>query len=130
LNFKLPNFVPVFFHNLSGYSAHFLIRELGSGGSKSNVEVISQKSETYISFSKKINGIEIRFLDSFKFMGQYLESLVQILPNEKLHIISTEFKHIKINLLTRKGVYPYDYTNFLARLEKTSLRLFHAFLVN
>jgi hypothetical protein len=117
----LPNFVPFFFHNLSGYDAHFLIRELGSGGSKSNGEVIAQTSETYISFSKKINGIELRFLDSFKFMGQSLESLVQILPNEKLHIISTEFNHKNINLLTRKGVYPYEYTNSLARLEETSL---------
>jgi hypothetical protein len=106
---------------LSGYDAHFLIRELGSGGVKSNVEVIAQTSETYISFSKKSNGIDLRFLDSFKFMGQSLESLVQILPSEKLHIINSEFNRENISLLTRKGVYPYEYTNSFERLKETSL---------
>ncbi len=32
LNYKIPNFIPVFFHNFSGYDAHFLVKELEADG--------------------------------------------------------------------------------------------------
>ena len=40
------------FHNLSGYSAHLFIRELG--GHASDMEVIAKNKEDYISFSIKV----------------------------------------------------------------------------
>ena len=90
LRYKLPSYIPVVFHNLSGYDAHLFIRELGAH--TSDMEVIAKNKEDYISFSIKVpvdsyidkNGekkeklIELRFIDSFKFMSSGLDS-----PNQK-----------------------------------------------
>ena len=45
-----PNFVPVFFHNLSGYDAHLFIKELAQR-SNQEVKLLAKTSEEYISFS-------------------------------------------------------------------------------
>ena len=77
------------FHNLSGYDTHLFIRELG--GHAFDMEVIAKNKEDYISFSIKVpvdsyidkNGeekdklIELRFIDSFKFMSSSLDSLIK-----------------------------------------------------
>jgi hypothetical protein len=64
---------------------------LGASKSKRSVEVIAQTAETYISFSKRTKKIDIRFLESSKFMGKSLDFLVKILPRDKLKIIRKEF---------------------------------------
>ena len=89
LRYKIPSYIPVVFHNLSGYDAHLFIRELGAH--TSDMEVIAKNKEDYISFSVKVpvekyvdkNGekkdklIELRFIDSFKFMSSSLDSLTK-----------------------------------------------------
>ena len=52
LRYKIPSYIPVVFHNLSGYDAHLFIRELG--GHASDMEVIARNKEDSISFSIKI----------------------------------------------------------------------------
>ena len=88
------SYIPVVFHNLSGYDAHLFIRELA--GHASDMEVIAKNKEDYISFSIKVpvdsyidkNGeekdklIELRFIDSFKFMSSNLDSLTKNLVSE------------------------------------------------
>ena len=83
------------FHNLSGYDAHLFIRELGAH--TSDMEVIAKNKEDYISFSIKVpvvkyvdkNGdekdklIELRFIDSFKFMSSSLDSLTKNLVSSR-----------------------------------------------
>ncbi|WP_205068506.1 endonuclease domain-containing protein, partial [Vibrio cholerae] len=56
INFKLPNFVPVVLHNLSGYDAHFIIPELGRD--KNQIEAIALTTEKFISFSKRVKNIK------------------------------------------------------------------------
>ena len=91
LRYKIPSYIPVVFHNLSGYDAHLFIRELGAHTSE--MGVIAKNKEDYISFSIKVqvdsyidkNGeekdklIELRFIDSFKFMSSSLDSLTKSL---------------------------------------------------
>ena len=91
LRYKIPSYIPVVFHNLSGYDAHLFIRELGAH--TSDMEVIAKNKEDYISFSIKIpvasyidkNGeekdklIELRFIDSFKFMSSIVSQLSKCL---------------------------------------------------
>jgi hypothetical protein len=48
-----PNFVPCFFHNLSGYDAHFLITKLGFD--TKSITVIPNTEEKLISFSKYVS---------------------------------------------------------------------------
>ena len=82
------------FHNFSGYDAHLFIKELGAH--TSDMEVITKNKEDYISFSIKVpvdsyidkNGeekdtlIELRFIDSLKFMSSIVPQLSKCLKFE------------------------------------------------
>ena len=90
------------FHNLPGYNAHLFIRELG--GHTSDMEVIAKNKEDYISFLIKVpvekyidkNGeekdklIELRFIDSFKFMSSSLDSLTKNVVSGRKKLFSFE----------------------------------------
>ena len=137
LNFKEPTFIPVVFHNLSGYDAHLFIKQLGVPEGKINC--IPNNEEKYISFTKETqvdtfkdkNGKERkiflnnRFIDSFKFMGCGLDSLVKNLTNngtdDSLVPHTKNRFQEKTHLTLRKGVYPYDYMDSPKRLEETQL---------
>ena len=131
LQFKKPKFTPVIFHNLSGYDAHLFVKNLGK--SERNIKCIPNNEEKYISFSKDIvvgeyekdgkkheGKHEIRFLDSFKLMASFLEGLVGNLGLEKLIETRKEFGG-KAELLSRKGIYPYDYMNGIKKFSEEKL---------
>ena len=88
LQYKIPSYIPVIFHNLAGYDAHLFIRELAKY--TTGMGVIAKNTEDYISFSIKVEvdkyvykegnertkEMELRFIDSIKFMSSSLDSLV------------------------------------------------------
>ena len=141
LNYRKPNFTPIVFHNLSGYDSHLFIKNLGF--SNGDIDCIPNNEEKYISFSKKIQvgtypkkALDadgdifyeqkpiyhtIRFIDSFKFMATSLEKLANNLPEDDFINFSLYYSGDKFNLLTRKGVYPYEYMDSLEKLEETKL---------
>ncbi|KAK9512331.1 hypothetical protein O3M35_000779 [Rhynocoris fuscipes] len=112
-----PKFLPIFCHNLSGYDAHIIVKELGYDGK--DIEVIPNLEEKYISFSKIINEkLMLRFLDSFRFMPSSLDSLSKNLT----HFLETS-KFIPSNLMhlvKRKGIFPYEYVSNWETLNETS----------
>ena len=134
LQFKKPNFTPVIFHNLSGYDSHLFVKNLGK--SEGNIKCIPNNEEKYISFSKDIvvgeyenkKGEkkkimhEIRFIDSFKFMASSLESLVENLAKSGLEKLKETEKSFGdgVKLLSRKGIYPYDYMNGIKKFSEVS----------
>ena len=63
----------------------------------------------------------IRFIDSFKFMATSLEKLVNNLPKDDFINLSLYYSGDKFNLLTSKGVYPYEYMDSLEKLKETKL---------
>ena len=112
------------FHSLSGYDAHVFIKELGKHSS--DIEVIAKNKEDYITFLVKVavdrytdkNGdekdktIKLRFIDSFKFMVSSLDSLTSNLVCSSRKLFGFEdYSKLQYNLLTRKGVYPYEYVS-------------------
>ncbi|XP_060875707.1 uncharacterized protein LOC132948988 [Metopolophium dirhodum] len=123
LSLKQPNYVPVFIHNLSNYDAHFIVTELGYNSKR--IKVIPNSEEKYVTFSKYIsNDFTIRFVDTFRFMATSLSTLANnlITPNlEKFRITAKHFSNNDLPLVTRKGVYPYDFTDDWSKLEQTSL---------
>jgi len=121
LKLQRSNFVPAFFHNLTNYDAHFLLTEFGYD--TSTISVIPNSEEKFISFSKYINNsFTIRFIDTFRFMTSRLSMLAKnlITPEfEKFRQTTKALKHNDMNLVTRKGVYPYEFTNSWNKLEET-----------
>ena len=133
LKCRKPLVLPVIFHNLQGYDAHLFIKQLATLPGELNC--IPSTEEKYISFSKKIKVdeyrskktgqmmslyFEIRFIDSFKFLQTSLANLVSNLQPDDFHNTKREFKK-NVDLLTRKGVYPYDYVSSLEKLSETQL---------
>lgn len=122
-NFEIttPSFVPIFFHNLT-YDSHFIIRELGCDDN--DIHVIPNSSEKYISFSKEIaSRFNIKFVDSFRFMASSLSELADNLNEDKSRFRETIkiFSNKKLNLVTRKGVFPYEYIDSWSKLNETCL---------
>ncbi|XP_073972888.1 uncharacterized protein [Rhodnius prolixus] len=121
LNFQLPNFLPVYIHNLSGYDAHPIILSLGVDPGE--VKVIPNSKEKYISFSKKFSdcpSIWLRFLDTYKFLPDSLEHLINNLteyPQMEKQFPDNERRA----LLLRKGVYPYTYLTSMEKMADRSL---------
>ena len=133
LQCRKPLILPVILHNLQGYDAHLFIKKLS--GLKGELNCIPSTEEKYISFSKKIKvdeyksrktgemvslNFEIRFIDSFKFLQTSLANLVGNLQPDDFHN-TKEIMKDNIELLTRKGVYPYDYVSSLEKLSETQL---------
>ncbi|XP_060859702.1 uncharacterized protein LOC132936907 [Metopolophium dirhodum] len=123
LGLQQPKFVPVFFHNLSNYDSHFIISELGFDTHAINV--IPNSEEKYISFSKYISSnFTVRFIDTFRFMASSLSCLAENLITPELENFRETAKHFvagDMPLVTRKGVYPYEYTDSWEQLEETQL---------
>ena len=134
LKYKIPNYIPVVFHNLTGYDAHLFIRELSKH--TTGMSVIAKNTEDYISFSIKVevnkcidkNGnertkeLELRFIDSTKFMSSSLDSLVKNLAREGHESWGFEsYNDCQRKLLVRKGIDPYEYMDSWDRFKETSL---------
>ena len=66
-------------------------------------------------------GNHLNFIDSFQFMSWRLDKLVSNLPKEDLKYTSEEFTGKKLNLMSQKGVYPYDYMDWFEKFDQTEL---------
>ena len=66
---------------------------------------------------------EIRFIDSFKFMASSLGGLVENLAKSDLSKFIQTKKEFgkKFELMTKKGIYPYDYMNGIEKFSEEKL---------
>ena len=55
LKYRIPDHIPIVFHNLSVYDAHLFIKELGKKFNRDDIGVIAENKDKYISFNVKIN---------------------------------------------------------------------------
>ena len=131
--FRTP--IPVYFHNLKNYDSHHLISAVGRTEEKTTtctdkdgkdkpvtvtdgkLSGICQNMEKLISFSWG----QFRFVDSYAFLSRSLDHLVTNTPKECLTITRQRFPASQVDLLSRKGVYPYEYMTDFARFEETEL---------
>ncbi|CAH1109243.1 unnamed protein product [Psylliodes chrysocephalus] len=123
LNFRKLFVVPIAFHNLTGYDSHFIIKDIAKRG---RISILPINMEKYISFTQydSETNIKFRFIDSYRFMGASLDELVNTLTVENLQNLKKEFNDLNeenFKLLTKKGVFPYDYISNLNKLNDTQL---------
>ena len=126
--------IPIFFHNLKNYDAHLIIAKANELNIELNqnkrIDVIAPNSEKFITFSFGA----CQFKDSFAFLTASLDKLVRLNKyegNEKIKNWETRFRYTStnpyiksktdLNLLTEKGVYPYDYMNSWEKFDETKL---------
>ena len=143
LRYRIPSYIPVVFHNLSGYDTHLFIKELGKHSN--DIGVIAKNKEDYITFSVDVavnkyidkNGeekdkkIELRFIDSFKFMSSRLDSLTNNLVKGGTKLFGfNDHNESQYDLLTRKGIYPYEYMLSWNKFEEAQLPPIEAFYSN
>ncbi|KYM97826.1 hypothetical protein ALC62_11480 [Cyphomyrmex costatus] len=134
LIYQESRFIPVFFHNLSGYDAHFIIKDIANRYD-GKVYLLPVTKENYIAFTKYVKDtasgswrgtdiMQLRFVDSYKFLSSSLEKLVSYLDKSKLKITQSIFSNLntqEFDFLTRKGVFPYEYVDNFDKLNETSL---------
>ena len=135
LKARSTSYLPILFHDLSRYDAHHIIENLTLlSGDK--LFAISRTDETYVSFSvsvpvgsyytknhQKATIINnLRFLDSFQFMSESLDSLAKTLKTDDFSLSKTFFSstHLTVDwkLLIRKGHFPYSYLDSFPKFEK------------
>ena len=143
LQYKIPSYIPIVF-----------IKELAASSTDgAKMGVIAKNKEDYISFSIKVevdkyidkNGIEnskeieLRFIDSFKFMSSSLDSLVNNLACSTgstpargggKFFAFEEYNENQYKLLIRKGIYPYEYMTNWDKFKDMKLPLREAFYSN
>ena len=132
LKAKVPEFTPVFMHNLDGYDSHLFIKNMGNEFGE--ITAIPNNEEKYVSFSLKIiwgefednegkkhlKHHEIRFVDSLKFMNYPLADLVKNLGKNDLHCLKRFFpEEWQTDLLSRKGVFPYEFMDSFEKFHFT-----------
>ena len=79
LNYKQPKQVPIFFHNLKSFDAHFILQHVNPK-KHGRVTCIPQTTEKYISFTIG----DMVFKDSLAFTLKSLDDLVKTLKPEQL----------------------------------------------
>ena len=122
--------IPVIFHNPRGYDSHFIMQQIGEIANKHgytnkkeekqdlNINAISNNMEKYVAF---MLGNHLTFIDSFQFMSSSLDKLVSNLTKDDLIYTSKAFKGKRLNLMSQKGVYPYDFMDSFEKFSQMEL---------
>ena len=99
------SFVPILFHNFSGYDCHLIFEKLINMATEKNIkinenDIIAKSSENYISV--KIGCL--KFLDSYRFLDASLDKLSMTLSS----FPSLDANGMEDDLFKRKLAYPYE----------------------
>ena len=113
-------FIPLYCHNLSGFDSHLIIKAMELA--KSDFSILPKNEEQIITMRLS----RFKLIDSFSFMNQSLDTLASNLRDkgEKFFVQTQKLaKHsrTKFDVLTSKGIYPYEYMTDMERLKEAEL---------
>ena len=135
INYYLNRYLPVVFHNLRGYDSHIFLKKAFEviGETKESIDAIPQSGEKMMTF--KIG--DLKFIDSYQFLGASLDKLVESLkspgpdPYKDFNNMKREFPlKQELQLMCRKGVYPYEYITKHSKIHDPTLPPKEAFYSN
>ena len=103
------------------YDAHHIVWVLGYD--ETDVSVLATTEEKFITFSKRVDKLDLRFIDNLKFLNCNLDQLVKNLPRDQFHHVQKIFREKPelFELEKQKGVFPYDYKDYLDKLKERRL---------
>ena len=123
--------IPIIFDNLRGYDSHFIMQQIGEIAKKHgytnkkaekqdlNINAIPNNMEKYMAF---MLGNHLTFIDSFQLiMSSSLDKLASNLPKDDLIYTSKAFKGKRLDLLSKKGVYPFDFMDSFEKFNNREL---------
>ena len=115
-------FIPVIAHNMKGYDAHIILKHLTKQFPDEQIQVIANNQEKYIAFDMG----PFRFIDSLQFLGCSLDTLVSNLSRDgtsKFKLTRRFYRDDEktLEILTRKGVYPYEFVTDRTKMAETCL---------
>lgn len=125
INYYANRYLPVVMHNLRGYDGHLIIKNaykiMQSLDKNTNIGAIPNSYEKFMS----INIGDVKFIDSCQFMASSLEKLAENLYDPVIKY--KNFKHMrkfygdKMDLLCKKGHYPYEWVDSDEKLNHEGL---------
>ena len=115
LSYRLTHKMHVIFHNLRAYDSHLIMQEIRKFNK--DINLISNKMEKYMAFMIG----NLIFTNSFQFMNQSLSNLANNLPKDGFYHTENEFGTNSLELITKKGVYPYDYMDDFNKFKEEGL---------
>lgn len=120
--FRIPQHIPIVFHNLSDDTRNAIISCIKEHFKNDKLTLTSFDSEKNISFSQKIaKTIELRYIDSYRFMEASLQELAATLDDGKFAISRAIFKTYSCSELVRDHFINKDTSRPDAYLEKNVL---------
>ena len=138
--------INVIFHNGAKFDFRLIIDYLAKKYFNSNISCIAHSMETFLTFSiTNFNGagINLRFIDSYKYLTYPFDSLANYLFNKDTNIqsiktkFSSLFQHFEDDAikLLRKGLFPYhyideDWQNNLKEKKLPDIKYFNSSLNN
>ncbi|MGI4816537.1 MAG: hypothetical protein ACRYE7_00935, partial [Janthinobacterium lividum] len=141
IRYQTPRFFPIFCHNMSFYDSHLFFTALNKFDDNP-ITAIPQTKETYISFTKQIKNpnpdhhfktIQLRFLDSYRFLPNSLSNLAKSLSPNQFITLAKAYPNFRDLNIHRKGVFPYEYLDSSDKLLETALpprKCFYSHLKN
>ena len=117
--------VPVFMHNLSNFDSHLLVSGLKDIGDVGRLKLAGLPFNSERFRTIEINNLS--FVDSLHFLSGSLGSLVDDLMAgghdfpllRKMGVPRVELTEERLELITRKGFFPYEWVTSLERLQTT-----------
>ena len=97
--------INIFGHNSQNFDRSFLIRALQNPDNKIPFSCLPRNSNNFIS----IQIGPFIFKDSYLFLKKNLDYLTSTISDEDRISLKQEFGEYNYKLLTKKGIYPYDY---------------------
>ena len=124
INYFTNRYLPIVFHNLRGYDSHLILKKAFEVVGAEKINAIPNSGEKFMTFSIG----DMKFIDSLQFMASSLDKLTESLkmkndddPYMKFHNMKKHFNKDEMELICRKGSYPYEFIDSWEKIHHPEL---------